>query len=97
MEVFFFCNNHCADFSKTYTELCHEEVIRFCPYCGGKLHIQNLEEILHEDIKKQVENYFKEALTSLGLEGTIEAIEHLQNKQTKKLYQDELRYRGLIK
>jgi predicted RNA-binding protein Jag len=97
MIIKFSCKNHCLDFEKTEDELQNEKVIRHCPWCGEKLKIENIGEILDEDIKKQVEQYVTNCLKSLGWEGTIEAVEHLQNKRTKEYYQTELRKRGLIK
>lgn len=97
MTIKFSCNKHCLDFEKTYEELQQEKVITHCPYCGQKLRIQNINEIINTEIKQKVENYVTQAYKKLGLEGTLEAIEHLQNKTVKQYYQNEIRKRGLIK
>lgn len=97
MIIKFSCKNHCLDFEKTYEELQTERAITHCPWCGEKLSIRNIKDILDDDIKKQVEQYVTNAFKSLGLEGTIETVEHLQNERTKQHYQNELRKRGVIK
>lgn len=97
MFIKFSCKNHCLDFEKTEEELLQERTLTHCPWCGEKLSVENIGEILDNDIKKQVEQYVANAFKSLGLEGTIEAVEHLQNKRTKEYYQVELKKRGLIK
>jgi len=96
MMIKFSCSNHCLDFEKTSEELQTEKIITNCPYCGEKLHVENLGDVLDEQIKKQVENYVTECYKTLGLEGTVEAVEHLQNQRVKQYYQTELRKRGLI-
>jgi hypothetical protein len=97
MTILFYCDNHCLDFEKTKEELQQERIITHCPWCGSKLHVRNLDEVLDEDIKKQVEQYVTDALKQMGWEGLIEAVENLQNERTKQYYQTELRKRGLLK
>jgi hypothetical protein len=96
MIIKFYCKNHCLDFEKTSEELCQEKVITHCPYCGLKLQISNMDEVVAKDIEQQIERYVSKCLREFGLEGTIEAIEHLQNQTIKNLYQDELRRRKII-
>jgi hypothetical protein len=97
MIIKFSCKNHCFDFEKTEKELCQEKAITRCPWCGEKLQVENLKEVVDEDIQKLIEQYVTSALKDLGWEGTIEAVEHLQNERTKQYYQIELRKRGLLK
>ena len=97
MKVKFFCNNHCLDFEKTEVELQKEKVITHCPFCGEKLRILNLEEILTTGIEEEVKRNTDKWLNTLGIEGTIELIERNKEYSVSRLYEQELRRRGVIK
>lgn len=93
MTIKFFCDNG-HWFHKTEQELRQEaHSCRFC-WCGEKLHIKNVEEViifdLEERVKNNIDKYFKE----LGIEGTIELIERNNNSYCYKLYKSELERRG---
>ncbi len=96
MIIQFSCINHCLDFEKTSEELQTEKVITHCPYCGEHLSVMNIDVVVAKDIRKQVENYVTECYKSMGLEGTLEAVERLQNKTVQQYYKNELKKRGLI-
>ena len=98
MIIKFTCKNCNNVFEKSEDELIAQaQSFRHCAICGQKLSISNLTEIFDEDIKDRVKTYTDNALKSLGIEGAIEAIEHLQNETIRNLYQTELRKRGIIK
>ena len=97
MKIKFSCSKHCLDFEKTEEELQNEKVITHCPFCGEKLHILNLEEVVKKDIDTEVKDNLKKWFNELGIEGTIELIERHDNLAVQRLYKQELRKRGLIK
>ena len=97
MLIKFSCKNHCLDFEKTSEELQTEKVITNCPYCGEKLSVTNLDQVVAEDIRRQVEAYVTESYKINGLEGTLEIIERLQNKTVQQYYKNELKKRRLIR
>lgn len=97
MLIYFKCNKCGVEFSKKEEEIITENLsYRFCS-CGGNLSIQNIEQIVKQDVDQWLDRDFFNALNCLGVEGTIEAIEHLQNQKVKELYQDKLRKKGLVK
>jgi hypothetical protein len=66
-----------------------------CLVCGAKNEIDNLAEIVDEDIVKEIEKRVSQYFKELGLEYTIQIIDHLAEGKTKELYKKELRKRGL--
>lgn len=96
MIIKFSCSKHCLDFEKTEEELRNEKVITHCPYCGDKLRILNIEDVVKSDIDTQVKNYIDKWFKELGIEGTIEMIERNKNQEASyRLYKTELEKRGL--
>jgi uncharacterized protein YuzB (UPF0349 family) len=94
----FFCNNHCADFEKDELEIITQgQSFTHCAFCGEKLHIQNLEEITETEIEKQVKNNIDKWFKTEGIERTIEIIEKHKEFAVTRLYEIELRKRGLVK
>ena len=94
MLIEFFCDNHCLDFTKDELELNQERVITHCPFCGLKLHIANLNDIVAKDIEEKVKSNINRWFNELGIEGTIELIERHRNQACARLYIDELNRRG---
>lgn len=98
MNIRFVCSSCNCDFIKTDKQLSEEkQSMRFCPYCGCKLRLQNLDEIVKGDILKKVDKNIEEYLNSLGIEGTIELIERNKSLPYIHYFQDNLRKRGIIK
>jgi len=96
MIIKFSCSNHCLDFQKTEEELCQERPITHCPWCGEKLHIENISEVVNADIKKRVKEGTDKGLRECGIEGFIELIERQPDGKVKKLYIEELKQRRIL-
>jgi thioredoxin reductase len=97
MIIKFSCKNRCLDFAKTEEELRNEKVITHCPYCGEKLSVQNIDEVVNDDIQKIIESNVTAYYRTMGLEATAEMIDRLKDGKVKNLYQTELRKRKLIR
>jgi hypothetical protein len=97
MIIFFSCDEHCQDFYKTEEELQRDKVITHCPYCGKKLHISNLDEIVAKDLETRIKENIDKWFNTLGIEGTVELIERNNYLAVSRLYQQELHRRGVIK
>ena len=97
MRIKFYCDKHCLDFKKTEEELQTERAITHCPFCGDKLHILNLNDIVATDIEIKVKNNIDKWGKELGLEGCIELVERNSNYAISRLYHQELKRRGWIK
>jgi hypothetical protein len=96
MKVKFYCDNHCGDFEKDEQELRETaQSFRYCPYCGLKLKIKNLEEIIEDDLYKRAEEYLNTWLNTLGIEGTIELINRNKDYSCSKIYIELLQKKGL--
>jgi predicted nucleic acid-binding Zn-ribbon protein len=95
MKVKFICAKCGYVFEKDEQEII-EQPFRYCA-CGGKLSIQNLEDIMQYDLDTRVRNNINRWFRELGIEGTIELIERNSNQACSRLYFDELRKRGVIR
>jgi|GEM_PF-6466049 len=91
----FSCINHCLDFEIDSKELTNQS-FRFCSYCGEKMKIENMNEVVSEIIIETVKRNTDEGLRHMGVEGFLEAVEKLTNEKTKKLFQTELKNRGIF-
>jgi len=94
MKIKFYCKNHCADFEKTEEELKSEKVITHCAFCGEKLRIMNLDEVVKQDIYTQAKEYLDRWVRELGLEGCIELVERHKNQACYRIYKEILKERG---
>jgi hypothetical protein len=95
MIIKFSCSKHCLDFEKTEEQLRTERAITHCPFCGEKLHIQNLNDVVASDMNKQVKEYIDKWFKELGIEGTIELVERNKDQAAcYRLYKEELEKRG---
>jgi len=95
MIIKFYCDNHCGDFTKDELELDYQnQSFRYCAFCGEKLRIENLTDIVQQDIeikvRKNISNWFKE----IGVDNTIDLVKRNKNQPCAKLYLDELQRRG---
>lgn len=94
------CKNKDCGYSYEVTEKELEDNSEFhkiCFFCGEKNEVTNLEEIIQKSMQESISLYLDNALNSLGIEGTIEAIEHLKEEKLKELYMIELKKRGMIR
>lgn len=69
-----------------------------CVVCGGKIEVENIDEIVSEDLKNQVKNNINKWFKGLGVEYTLEFIKRNQEITPEKvyqLYQEEIEQRGL--
>lgn len=94
MKVKFTCKNS-HYFEKTEEEIKNtNQPFRYC-FCGEKLSVQNIEEIVILDIQNSIVEHTTNRIVKLGLEGFVEAVEHLQDGKIKELYREELKRRGI--
>jgi hypothetical protein len=76
----------------------HPELYKSCfLQCGGENQVLNIEEIINTDIETTVKNNVTKWFNELGIEGTVELIERHSQYAIQRLYQQELRRRGVIK
>ena len=68
-----------------------------CFLCGGKIFIENLNEVVNEDLYKRAENYLNKWFNELGIEGTLEMLERNKHQATYRIYEEILKRKGLIK
>lgn len=94
MLIKFFCDNHCFDFTKDELELNQERAITHCPFCGQKLHIVNLDEIVYQDIEERVKNNIDKWVKEIGWDNVIDLIKRNREQSCVRLYIKELQERG---
>jgi hypothetical protein len=95
MIIKFSCNKHCADFTKDEMEIIYQgQSFNYCAFCGEKLQIQNLEEIVTLDIEIRVRNNIDKWFREIGVDNTIDLIKRNKGYACARLYLDELKRRG---
>ena len=95
MIIKFYCTKHCADFEKSEEQLRTEHVITHCPYCGQKLLVSNLNEIVTADVNTQVKNFIDQWVKERGWDYVIDLVKRNRDRPIiGKLYVDELHRRG---
>jgi hypothetical protein len=95
MIIKFYCDKHCADFTKDELELIYQkQSFNYCSFCGGKLHIQNLVEIVKQDIDTKVRANIDKWFKEVGVDNTIDLIKRNKEQACARLYFDELKRRG---
>jgi len=96
MKIQFYCDNHCSDFEKNEKELRNAtQSFRYCPYCGLKLKIRNLNNVVEKDLYIRANEYLNKWLNELGIEGTLELIERNKDCACNRIYEDLLKQKGL--
>jgi len=97
MIIKFTCNNHCADFQKDEIELISESRSqRFCAFCGEKLTITNLDEIVAYDIDKRAEEYINKWLKEMGGDETLSLVQRHVSHSCYRIYKEILQRKGFI-
>jgi len=95
MIIKFYCDKHCADFKKDELELIYQQqVFKFCPFCGQKLKIANLDEIVKDDLEKRTKNNINKWFSEIGVDNTLDLIQRNKNNACARLYFEELKKRG---
>lgn len=95
MIIKFSCDKHCADFTKDELELIYQgQGFNYCSFCGGKLHINNLVEIIQQDLETRVRNNINKWFGEIGVDNTIDLIKRNKNQACARLYFEELKRRG---
>lgn len=99
MIMLFQCkNNHSFEVSE---EKLRQEgiVMRYCPYCGEKLSIVNIDDVVASDLKKQIADKITLWIKEMGGDEMLSMVErnikHFPDK-TQELYRAELKGRGFI-
>jgi DNA-directed RNA polymerase subunit RPC12/RpoP len=96
MIIQFICKQCGNIFDKEEFELIQQgQSFRFCAYCGGKISIKNLDDILKDDLDKRVRNNLDRYMKELGIEGCIELIERNKDIPCARLYIDILKEKRL--
>jgi hypothetical protein len=94
MIIQFSCDNG-HYFEKDEIELIIEKQSnRYC-WCGNKLHLKNLDNIVKLDIERRIKNNLNKWFVESGIEATIELLERNEKYPITKLYIEELKKRGL--
>lgn len=94
----FICKKCGNTFEKEEFEIIEQgQSFRFCAYCGNKLSIENLSDVVKDDLDKRVKNNLNRYMNTLGIEGTIELVERNKNIACTRLYIDLLKEKGLWK
>lgn len=96
MIIKFYCKNHCADFDKDEMEIQYQnQSFRHCAFCGEKLQVANLEEVIEYDIRQRVKNNINKWVLESGFDNIIDLIKRNKNQQCYKWYKEELESRGI--
>jgi len=95
MIIKFKCSNEFCDvqYEKESEDISHAE--RICWKCGSKLNIMIYTNEMTTCIEKQVKDNVDRWFKTEGIEGTIEMIERHSHDAVARLYEQELRRRGL--
>ena len=95
MKIKFFCDNHCADFEKDEIELIYQnQIFKFCSFCGEKLKILNLDEVITQDLQEKIKNNINKWFNQIGIDNTLDLIQRNRNASCSRLYIEELQKRG---
>jgi len=65
-----------------------------CLMCNGIIKVENLDEVVHLDMKKRVRDYVSKYFQTLGIEYTLEMLERNKDQACYRLYKAELKRRG---
>jgi len=95
MIIKFTCIKCGNNFTKDELELIYQgQSFNYCAFCGGKLHIENLVEIVKQDIDTRVRANIDKWFREIGVDNTIDMIKRNKNQACARLYFDELKRRG---
>jgi len=94
MRIKFSCSKNCANFTKSEEQLRVEKVITHCPFCGQKLTIQNLEEVVLLDCEIKIKEYIDLWASIIGWDNTLDLILKHKEEAIGRLYVAELNRRG---
>lgn len=75
----------------------NRELHKYCFICGGLIEVINLDEIIRKDIDTEVIDNINSWFKIFGIEATIELIFRHKYLAVFRLYEEELKRRGLIK
>jgi len=70
------------------------ELHTHCLFCGFKIEVTNLSEVIDRDLNIQIKQYIDKWIKSEGIEGCIELVERNKNQACYRLYKEELEKRG---
>jgi hypothetical protein len=96
MIIKFYCDKHCADFTKDELELIYQgQSFKYCAFCGGRLHIENLVEVVKQDIDTKIKNNIDKWQKERGWDYVIDLVKKYRDYYAVgRLYIEELRKRG---
>lgn len=96
MIIKFSCKNHCLDFEKDELEIIEQsQSFTHCAFCGEKLAITNLTEIVESNIEKRVSNNIDKWVKTNGWDYVIDLVKRYKNYgAVGQFYVDELEKRG---
>jgi hypothetical protein len=93
MIIKFACPKGCMHYEKEEND--SQVALRYCSFCGAKMRLANLDEMVIEEIKKDVKLKVDKWMRELGIEGCIEVIERESTRPFIKFFYQELQSRGL--
>jgi len=95
MLIKFICDKCNNSFNKSELAIKQQnQSFRFCAYCGNKLRIENIKDVVKEDTLKTVKQNINKWFKEIGIEATIELIERHLDLPYIDLYVKELNKRG---
>lgn len=95
MLIQFYCDNHCADFEKDEFEIIYQkQSFTHCAFCGQKLHIKNLEELIEFDIEMRVRTNIDKWVKEIGWDNVLDLVQRNKEQACYRLYKAELEKRG---
>jgi uncharacterized protein YuzB (UPF0349 family) len=95
MLIKFSCKKHCADFTKDEMEIIYQrQSFTHCAFCGEKLYISNLVEIVKRDLEERTKNNIDKWFSEIGVDNTLDLIQRNKNQSCYRLYKEELERRG---
>ena len=66
----------------------------FCEFCGDKMEIINLEEIVKKDINTKIKGNINKWVNLIGWDNVIDLIQRNKEQACYRLYKEELERRG---
>jgi uncharacterized protein YuzB (UPF0349 family) len=96
MIIKFYCDKHCADFTKDELEVIEQgQSFTHCAICGGKLHILNIDEVVDFDLQARVKSNINKWVKLYGWDYVIDLVKKYKDYYAVgRLYIEELQKRG---
>ena len=95
MMIHLLCTHCKYEYDITPDELKEDgELHSYCFICGGKIEVENLEEIIAKDLENQIKENITKWLKELGGDETLSLLQRNKNAPGYRQYREELIKRG---